>query len=290
MVFCLFLLPEFCLQSEILLFDHGLKMSKYGSSMWWEFFSILSHSIFLPRVIGLKILPLPPSSWKLSISQPILVWVIGNLVKHFHVLKLQVWFLGLLLSFASNSDKTYSMNIIISRIPCLRRMTLRVRPTGEVVVRAPKRVSEREIQAFVTKNTKWIEKQKNKQSLYRPLTKEEIHELRTLAKSFLPHRTMELAMQYGFTYQKIACRHQHSRWGSCSHRNTLSLNIEIIRLPRHLQDYIILHELNHTIHKHHQKLFWDHLEHILPWAKKMDREIRQWKIGFIKITDNGDVS
>lgn len=93
---------------------------------------------------------------------------------------------------------------------------------------------------------------------------------------------MELAEDLGFTYKKVSCRHQSSRWGSCSHDNNISLNIELMRLPEQLRDYIIVHELSHTIHKHHQKAFWDHLEKVLPGAEKLDREMRRWKIGYKK--------
>lgn len=56
------------------------------------------------------------------------------------------------------------MEVKIIRVPRLRRMSLRVHPTGEIIVRASKRISESEIQSFVTKNTHWIEKQKTHQS------------------------------------------------------------------------------------------------------------------------------
>jgi predicted metal-dependent hydrolase len=159
-------------------------------------------------------------------------------------------------------------------------MTLSVKPTGDVVVRAPKRVSDREIASFVQQHTGWIEKQRKKLGEMIPLTASELAELRILAKSFLPHRTMELASELGFQYKSVTCRHQKSRWGSCSHRNSISLNIELMRLPPNLRDYIIVHELTHTIHKHHQDGFWNHLEKVLPWALHMDREMKQWKIGY----------
>ena len=174
------------------------------------------------------------------------------------------------------------MNTSIHRAHWLRRMSLRVLPTGEIVVRAPKRLSDREIEDFVEKNTDWIAKQKKSHVGLQPLSKDQLAELQILAKSYLPHRTMELALELGFQYRSVSCRHQKSRWGSCSHRNAISLNIELMRLPERLRDYIIVHELTHTIHKHHQSAFWDHLEKVLPGALKLDREMRQWKLGYEK--------
>ncbi|MCB9806351.1 DUF45 domain-containing protein [Candidatus Peribacteria bacterium] len=170
--------------------------------------------------------------------------------------------------------------VTITRVPHLRRMSLRVMPTGELVIRAPKRVSDREIHSFIASHHGWIEKQKKHQAQLVPITATYLEELRQLAKAYLPHRTMELALELGFTYQSVSCRHQKSRWGSCSHRNAISLNIELMRLPVELRDYIIVHELTHTIHKHHQAAFWSHLEKVLPGAGELDREMRKWRIGY----------
>lgn len=170
----------------------------------------------------------------------------------------------------------------IIRVPRLRRMSLRVQPTGEIVVRAPKSSSEKYIRDFVADHTAWIEKQIKAHSNLVPLTQSELTELRELAKSYLPHRTMELAHELGFSYNRVTCRHQKSRWGSCNHSNNISLNIELMRLPPELRDYIIVHELTHTVHKHHQDAFWDHLERVLPGASKSDKHMKQWKIGYSK--------
>lgn len=174
------------------------------------------------------------------------------------------------------------MKTEIIRVPRLRRMSLRVMPTGDLLIRAPKRVSEREIHAFIEKNTAWIEKQKKRSAWFRPITASELHELRILAKSYLPHRTMELAQELGFTYRRVSCRHQQSRWGSCSTHNDISLNIELMRLSPELRDYIIVHELTHTLHKHHQDAFWNHLEKVLPGAGELDKQMKQWRIGYEK--------
>ncbi len=162
----------------------------------------------------------------------------------------------------------------------LRRLSLRVEPGGEIVVRAPKRVSDAAISKFVTEQQEWIQKQKSRMDTMIPLSEEELQKLKNLAKIYLPERVKKLAEHHNFHYTSVTCRHQQTRWGSCSHKNSINLNIEVMRLPARLRDYIILHELVHTVHKHHQKAFWNHLEKILPGALEMDREMRQWKIGY----------
>lgn len=174
----------------------------------------------------------------------------------------------------------YIGNTHIIRVPRLRRMSLRVKPTGEALVRAPMRVSLGEIRRFLAEHESWIDKQRKNHAKLVPLSRERLLYLRAEAKKFLPERVRALALKHGFQYKSVSFRHQKSRWGSCSHRNTLSLNIELMRLPLELCDYIILHELTHTIHKHHQDAFWNHLERVLPGSLILDKRMREWKIGY----------
>jgi len=82
------------------------------------------------------------------------------------------------------------------------------------------------------------------------------------AKQFLPARTQYLADKHGFTFNRVTVRDTRSRWGSCSSENNLSLNIHLMRLPEHLRDYVILHELCHTVHHNHSSKFWDLLQKV----------------------------
>ena len=75
------------------------------------------------------------------------------------------------------------------------------------------------------------------------------------AREFLPHRVAHLAREHGFRHGSIAIRNTVSKWGSCSPTNDLSLSIHLMRLPDHLIDYIILHELCHTVHHNHSAAF-----------------------------------
>ncbi len=99
------------------------------------------------------------------------------------------------------------------------------------------------------------------------------------AKIYLPERTLELAKKHGFTFQKVFVKHVKSRWGSCSSVNNINLNIHLMRLPDHLIDYVILHELVHTKVKNHSKTFWDFLENICPGAKSFSKELKNYQVG-----------
>jgi predicted metal-dependent hydrolase len=98
------------------------------------------------------------------------------------------------------------------------------------------------------------------------------------AKNYLLKRVNELALKYGFNYNKISIRNARTRWGSCSSSNNINLNLQLMRLPEHLIDYIILHELTHTVHKNHGKAFWNLLNNISGNARGLNREIKKYNI------------
>ena len=89
----------------------------------------------------------------------------------------------------------------------------------------------------------------------------------------------ELAKIYGFKYAKASIRNQKTKWGSCSAKNNISLNINLVRLPDELRDYVILHELVHTRHKNHSNRFWETLDTVTGGCSKaLRRELRKQQI------------
>ena len=73
-------------------------------------------------------------------------------------------------------------------------------------------------------------------------------ELRRAAKEDLPARIARIAAATGLRYERMTVRAARTKWGSCSGRNTISLSLYLMTLPEHLRDYVILHELCHTVH------------------------------------------
>jgi predicted metal-dependent hydrolase len=103
-----------------------------------------------------------------------------------------------------------------------------------------------------------------------------IEALRKEAKEYLPARVEMLAIKYGFKYNKLFIKNLRSRWGSCSNKNNINLNLQLMRLPDKLIDYIILHELVHTKEKNHGKNFWTKLDAITGNAKALSNEVKKY--------------
>jgi predicted metal-dependent hydrolase len=80
--------------------------------------------------------------------------------------------------------------------------------------------------------------------------------LKKQAADYLPYRLAFLAQKHGFSYSLGRLGLRSSRWGSCTSKKVISLNIALMKVPEPLQDYVLIHELCHTRHLNHSKDFW----------------------------------
>ena len=97
------------------------------------------------------------------------------------------------------------------------------------------------------------------------------------AKEILPEKLNALANQFNFKYNKVSIRNNKRNWGSCSSRNNISLNLQMMKMPDHLINYILLHELVHTKIKNHSADFWDELNKLTNnKAKELAKEVKQY--------------
>ncbi|MBQ7899619.1 MAG: DUF45 domain-containing protein [Bacteroidales bacterium] len=148
-----------------------------------------------------------------------------------------------------------------------RSISIRVHPVKGVSVSVPYIVPYAAARLFFEARREWIletmARQKERLKDVRPAAPGEIEALRRQAKAELPPRLAGLAARYGFTYNKVTIKHNASNWGSCSSKGNINLNLNIVRLPKVLQDYILLHELCHLRHQDHGHAFHLLLEHVL---------------------------
>lgn len=95
-------------------------------------------------------------------------------------------------------------------------------------------------------------------------------------RRLLPERVRLLAGKYGFKYNRLSFRNNVSNWGSCSHDDHISLNIKLMKLPDKLIDYVILHELCHTLEKNHSAAFWALVKKVCPDYGDCRRALRTY--------------
>ena len=165
---------------------------------------------------------------------------------------------------------------------CMRagRMRITVRP-GLIRVSVPRGIPLESGRAFAVAQMAWISRQ-----LLRIQARTRIHEELTAglpqisdraeASSVIISRCRELSAKTGLVFSRITIREQKTIWGSCSSGNTISLNINLARLPDRLRDYVILHELVHTKIRGHGRAFWDELDRYIPNARALRRELKRY--------------
>ena len=147
------------------------------------------------------------------------------------------------------------------------RMSIKVHPVKGVSITVPYIMPYAAGKLFFQSRRDWIiatmARQKERFKDVHVPSEAEVEALRRQAKAELPPRLSGLAVRYGFTYNRIAIKHNASNWGSCSAKGNINLNLNIVRLPRTLQDYVLLHELCHLRHQDHSHAFHLLLEHVL---------------------------
>ena len=157
-----------------------------------------------------------------------------------------------------------------------KRINISIKAPDRVRVAIPNRVSWLKAIDFANKKQDWINKTiielSNRIKDYRELSDSEIKN----GIIYLKNRIIELAEYHGFNFNKITIRNQKTRWGSCSAKNNISLNIQLVRLPEKLVDYVILHELVHTLVKNHSNKFWKTLDLYIENSKNIDKDLKKY--------------
>ncbi len=168
-----------------------------------------------------------------------------------------------------------------------KTIAIEIRPDATVLVRAPLKMKDAEIQKFVKEKENWIlthlEKAKERQNESKNVEKlspEEIRKLADLALKVIPVKVSHYAGLMKVRYGRITIRNQKTRWGSCSSKGNLNFNCLLMLAPDEVVDYVVVHELCHLIEMNHSKAFWDQVEKVMPdyrihrkWLKDHGNEL-----------------
>lgn len=79
--------------------------------------------------------------------------------------------------------------------------------------------------------------------------------LKSVARKYILSRVETLSEALLLPYNKLYIRSQKRKWGNCSKEKNISINWRIIKSPEFVIDYIIIHELCHTIIMKHTVRF-----------------------------------
>jgi len=95
----------------------------------------------------------------------------------------------------------------------------------------------------------------------------------------LPPWVAGLAAAHGFRYRSVRVRNQRSRWGSCSTRGDLSINARLLLCPASACEYVLVHELVHTVHPDHSSAFWGRVAELVPDHRHQQSLLRTTWVG-----------
>jgi len=170
--------------------------------------------------------------------------------------------------------------VLIEHSRRAKRVSISVKAFRGVRVAVPLSVSFSKAIEFVHLKKPWIKKQlvmiKRHETESRALAELSATIDRKKARRQLVGRLNKLAINHGFTFNRVSMRSQRTRWGSCSRNSNISLNVKLVLLSEDLVDYVILHELVHTRIHNHNKSFWEELDRYVENSKAFASRLRKY--------------
>lgn len=175
--------------------------------------------------------------------------------------------------------------IKLAKFKRAKNLRIKVNPDLRVVVTMPHWVAYSEAEKYFRKYKDWVQEQINKFKNDKPailispsVKAAQEAAVRKQAHGYLPFRLKELAAKHQLKYGRLSIRNTKTRWGSCSQDNNINLCMHLMKLPLELIDYVLLHELAHTVHKNHSERFWAKLSELLGEnAKTIDKKLKKYR-------------
>ena len=161
-------------------------------------------------------------------------------------------------------------------------LRLSIDSSKEIKVAIPRNISLKGAEKFLYSKIDWINKQlikiehRNNFTLQNTINSNLFN--KEEAKKIIRARLNDLSQIHGLSFNRSFIRSQKTRWGSCSAKNNINLNIKLINLPKELLDYVIIHELVHTKVKNHSIKFWMELAKYYSNPKAIDKKLRNYNL------------
>jgi len=170
--------------------------------------------------------------------------------------------------------------VLVEHSKRAQRLRITVKPSG-VRVAVPVGMALSRGRSFARANKEWIRGHLRRMDT---IARHHVESARGIgvitnrkkAREKILKRLDELSEHNGLPYRSAMVRNQKTRWGSCSERKTISLNIKLASLPEELMDYVIIHELLHTRIMGHTKEFWRALDALVGDARRLRKELKRY--------------
>ncbi|MCQ2693862.1 M48 family metallopeptidase [Helicobacter pylori] len=186
--------------------------------------------------------------------------------------------------------------ITIQKSEKIKTLSLNITPSLEVILKMPNSCSQARASAFLKEQEAWLKKtflaMQEKHSLLHSrletyqnkiLVFDEIKnandytltDLKKILKTYLEQKLPLIAQKMQTSYTHFSVRNNAKVLGSCSYHNRLSFALLLICAPKEAIDYVIIHELAHTIHKNHSQNFWRCVQIFCPNYRALREHLKQ---------------
>lgn len=163
-----------------------------------------------------------------------------------------------------------------------RRLRLTFFMEGYFVVTVPLHVSEERLKLFLHEHVSWMERvfiRAQTRPKRIPLAVPEDRErYQKRTEEWIRERLEEITTFYHCRPTRVRLRSQVSRWGSCSRKGVLNLNMKLGLLPPVLAEYVLVHEVCHLREFNHAKAFWKLVQARIPDYRERRRELRRYSL------------
>ncbi|MBM0604300.1 M48 family metallopeptidase [Helicobacter pylori] len=186
--------------------------------------------------------------------------------------------------------------ITIQKSKKIKTLSLNITPSLEVILKMPDSYPQARVNAFLKEQEAWLKKtflaMQEKHSLLRSrlntykdkiLVFDEVKnandytltELKKILKTYLERKLPLIAQKMQTSYTGFSVRNNAKVLGSCSYHNRLSFALLLVCTKKEAIDYVIIHELAHTIHKNHSKNFWRCVQTFCPNYRALRDHLKQ---------------
>ena len=153
-----------------------------------------------------------------------------------------------------------------------KSVSIQVDENCNITVRAPLRISQKEIDKILLEKKNWLEKtmisQREMKKMIKEYSDEDIKLLRKKAKEVIPQKVEYYAQIKRVTPTSVNINSAKKRFGSCSGTNSLNFSLYLMDKDERFIDYVVVHELAHIRHHNHSKDFYEFIEQFMPDYKE----------------------